>query len=152
MTFQGQESWVQATRITVWAKSGRAHFDWCYLASQNWLLWLTSQAKLVSCQFDATWVTRGHFNCQTSSSRKPCTPVVPITTLSIESFAQPPHFMALQCQLIVTIACLCPTSSGLNLQLNKRVCLYMVTFTWRGSNCMILAVIPLIGEGGYLCY
>ena len=32
-------------------------------------------AKLVSCQFDARWVTAGHFNCQTSSTfvKKPCT-------------------------------------------------------------------------------
>jgi len=27
-----------------------------HLASQNWLLWLTSQAKLIGCQFHARWV------------------------------------------------------------------------------------------------
>ena len=37
------------------------------LASQNWLQWLTLQAKLVSCQFNARRVKRGYFNCQACS-------------------------------------------------------------------------------------
>ena len=58
--FQGQKLWMQVTRIA-----------WCfrlsgsYLASQNWLPWLTSQAKFGSCQFNSTRVKGSYFICQT---------------------------------------------------------------------------------------
>ena len=36
--------------------------SWSHLAIQNWVLWLTSQAKLVSCLFDTKGVTGANFN------------------------------------------------------------------------------------------
>ena len=55
---------------TTWCHSSlhcNVHLNWSHLASQNWLLWLTSQAKLLSYHFSARQVTGGHFNYQTHS-------------------------------------------------------------------------------------
>lgn len=64
------------------------------------LLRFISQTELVSGQFDARRVTGGPFNCQTSW--KPCTSIGPITTLFMSHlFSLHPHFLDLECQLIV---------------------------------------------------
>lgn len=67
MTFQGQESWIQATctKITLWAKSRRAHRVFNE-AEAMWLVKIgqyNSQAKLVGMQGDSQEVI---LNCQTS--------------------------------------------------------------------------------------
>ena len=74
-----------------------------HLASQNWLEWLTSQAKLVSCQFNARRVKRGYFNSQACS--------VLSNTLHAQCahryFAHRavcvPCILILECQLVVVI-------------------------------------------------
>ena len=53
-----------------------------FLTGQNWLLWLTLQAKLLGCQSNTRYVTGGHFK-PPNIFRKPYTPIM---TSSIESF------------------------------------------------------------------
>ena len=77
-----------------------------HLACQSWLLWLTSLAKLVSCQFNARRVKRGYFLTarHVQFCRTPCTPIAPIATLPIEPlFTLYPYFLILECQLVVAI-------------------------------------------------
>ena len=74
------------------------------------LLWLISQAKNVSCQFNARWFTGGCFNCHTSSALLKtmyanCNFVHRANCLAYN------HTSALECQTIVVITWLRPLSS-----------------------------------------
>ena len=74
----------------------------------------TLQAKLVSCQFDTRWVTGGNFNCPTSSTLSK-TMHVHCTHCDfvhrVIHLVLPPHFLALEFQLIVAITWSRPPSS-----------------------------------------
>ena len=91
MTLQGQELWMQATRIS----DGLSH-DGCIVFSierklsgqSTWLSSLTSQAKLILLGelLEAVLTVR-----PAQFRQKPYAPIVPIVTLSIELFFQLVH-------------------------------------------------------------
>ena len=108
--FQGQEFRMQATRIALWTKSQWAHWV------SDWISYYNSPC----CQFDTRWVKGGRFVLTAKHlqlCQKPCTPIMPI----IYFFSFHPHALALEYQLIVTVAItwLHPTSLCQSLVLFK---------------------------------
>jgi len=76
MTFQEQATYIQGW---LYGLSWLGTWSFQPLASQHWLLCFVSQAKLASCRCKTGWVTRGHFDCHTSSAcLKPHSPITPI--------------------------------------------------------------------------